>query len=245
MKLPPLFAAVVMLLSMAVACKDAPRQQEAEVSASEEVVSEDESVRTEPIVMADGPGTADSSFTSSPLDSALFARINGLSYGAGCTVPITDLRYLCVLHWDLDGQLQEGEMICNRSIAADLLEIFRALYDARYPIGQMRLIDDFEASDELSMQANNTSCFVFRRAVGQSRLSAHAYGMAVDINPLYNPFVKGSKVLPACAVPYADRSADFPCKLTRDDLCTRLFLAHGFRWGGSWRSCKDWQHFEK
>lgn len=190
-----------------------------------------------------------SAFTAEEIDDAVFARMKGRSYPEGCTVPLSDLRYLSVLHYDLNGDICEGEMVCNKAIADDLLALFRALYDARYPIGQMRLIDDYDADDNRSMAANNTSCFCYRRIAGSNRLSKHSMGMAVDINPLYNPWVRtvnGRKVVvPAEAAVYADRSAAFPCKLTSNDLCTHLFLQYGFRWGGNWKNSKDYQHFEK
>jgi hypothetical protein len=188
-------------------------------------------------------------FTVEEINDAVFARMKGYSYPEECTVPLSALRYLRVLHYDLKGDVCVGEMVCNKAIADDLLTLFRSLYDARYPIGQMRLIDDFDADDARSMAANNTSCFCYRRVAGSTRLSKHSLGMAVDINPLYNPWVRTvngrTVVTPAEAAPYADRSATFPCKLTRDDLCTQLFLKYGFRWGGNWKQSKDYQHFEK
>ena len=191
----------------------------------------------------------DEAFTASVIPDSVFVRMQGHSYPEGCTLPRTDLRYLRVLHYDLDGEVQMGEMVCNKAIADDLLTIFRALYDAGYPIGQMRLIDDYDADDNRSMAANNTSCFCYRRIAGSTRLSKHSLGMAVDINPLYNPWVRTVKgrivVAPAEATPYADRKAIFPCKLTASDLCTHLFLQHGFHWGGFWKNSKDYQHFEK
>ena len=188
-------------------------------------------------------------FTSSPIDSVLFARMKGKSYKYDCTVPLTELRYLRVLHYDFEGNVQIGEIVCNKSICNDLLEIFEALYNARYPIGRIALIDEYDADDERSMTANNTSCFNFRTIAGTQKLSKHSQGMAIDINPLYNPYVvtrSGRTVVsPAAGKAYANRSRSFPHKIDRNDLCYRLFIEHGFHWGGAWRSCKDYQHFEK
>ncbi len=189
-------------------------------------------------------------FSAVPVDSAVFARMSGRSYRDGCPVAVEDLRYLRVLHRDLSGRTLVGEMVANRSIAGDLLEIFRELYDAGYPIERMRLIDDYDGDDEASMLANNTSCFNYRRKAHMSSVSRHAYGEAVDINPLYNPYYRvtaaGARIVePASAAPYVDRSADFPYKIERGDLCHRLFLEHGFHWGGSWTRSKDYQHFER
>jgi hypothetical protein len=113
----------------------------------------------------------------------------------------------------------------------------------------MVLIDEYDADDEASMRANNTSAFNFRKSSGMRTLSKHSTGMAIDINPLYNPLVKHregrTKVYPSTAVPYIDRTQDFPYKIVKGDLCYRLFKKYGFSWGGDWKSSKDYQHFEK
>ena len=189
-------------------------------------------------------------FYAVPIDSAVFARIDGRSYKEGCPVAVEDLRYLRILHKDADGRTLVGEMIANQSIADDLLAIFRALYDAGYPIEKVRLIDDYGGDDESSMLDNNTSCFNYRRKSHMSAVSKHALGEAVDINPLYNPYTRvtasGARIVePAASVQYLDRSGDFPYKISRGDLCHRLFLEHGFHWGGSWTRSKDYQHFER
>ena len=199
------------------------------------------------LVAARGPAAF---FSAAPIDSAVFARMSGRSYKDGCPVAVEDLRYLRVLHRDLSGRTLVGEMVANKSIAEDLLEIFRALYDAGYPIERMRLIDDYDADDEASMSANNSSCFNYRRKAHMSAVSKHAYGEAVDINPLYNPYYRvtaaGARIVePASGAAYVDRAADFPYKIERGDLCHRLFLEHGFHWGGSWTRSKDYQHFER
>ena len=189
-------------------------------------------------------------FKALPIDNATFRRMKGHSYKADCTVPRSQLRLLHVLHWNEAGQVQLGEMVCNRCIAKDLVEIFRKLYESHYTIGRMVLVDEYEADDERSMTANNTSCFNFRRIAGSNTLSKHSKGLAVDINPLRNPMVKRRrsgklKVSPAAGRAYADRSRTFPQRIDHSDLCYRLFILHGFKWGGNWRSSKDYQHFEK
>lgn len=196
-------------------------------------------------------------FTQQPLPDAVFSRMLGKSFPKNCTVRRSDLRYLLVLHRNAEGQTQVGELVCNKSIAVDLLYIFRKLYDADYRIGRMVLIDNYGADDERSMTANNTSCFNFRFATGSTtRVSKHGRGLAIDLNPLYNPYVKGNKISPAAGKAYAyNRSAVSTTKtdnrnkssmiIRRGDLCWQLFHARGFRWGGSWSSLKDYQHFEK
>ncbi len=157
----------------------------------------------------------------------------------------SDLRYLRISHYDDKGAVHVGEMICNKRIAGVLLDIFRELYKAHYPIQRMRLIDNYDAKDALSMADNNTSCFCYRTVTGGKSISKHGLGLAVDINPLINPYVKGTKVEPENAKNYANRSLKgVPMMITQSDLCYKLFIKHGFRWGGAWRSLKDYQHFE-
>lgn len=190
------------------------------------------------------------SFRVDTLSDAVFSRMVGKSFPEGCMVARSDLRLLSVLHYDADGSTKHGQMVCNKAIADNLLDIFRRLYQAHYPIERMTLIDDYDADDERSMTANNTSCFCFRQVAGSKKLSKHAQGLAVDINPLYNPCVRkksdgSTTVEPVAGAPYADRRKPSPYKLKRGDLCYRLFVEHGFHWGGEWKTVKDYQHFER
>jgi hypothetical protein len=185
-------------------------------------------------------------FTASEIPPEVEARMRGNSYPEGATIGLDQLRYLRLSFIGFDGIPQTGEMVCNATIAEDLLDIFIRLYDAQYPIRSIRLVDDFGGSDDESMKADNTSCFNYRTVPGQKNLSRHALGLAVDVNPLENPYIdRNGVVRPPEGQPYVDRSLDFPHKITRDDLCCRLFLEHGFTWGGSWSSQKDYQHFDK
>lgn len=189
-------------------------------------------------------------FVSDTLSDAVFSRMQGKSFKEGCTVPRESLRYLRLLHKDKDGNIIIGEMVCHKAIASDILSIFRELYLHSYPVERVRLIDDYGADDESSMRANNSSCFNFRTVAGTNVPSVHGLGLAIDVNPLYNPYWKrrpdGREIVePANASAYVDRNADFIYKIVRGDLLVRLFLEHGFTWGGDWKSCKDWQHFEK
>ena len=188
-------------------------------------------------------------FCQEEISDEVFCRMMGKSYKEECTTPREELRYLRVLHYNKVGEELQGELVCHKDIADDLLAIFRELYQAKYPIERMVLIDEYDADDEASMRANNTSAFNFRKASGMRTLSKHSTGMAIDINPLYNPLVKHregrTRVYPSNATPYIDRSQDFPYKIVKGDLCYRLFKNYGFSWGGDWRSSKDYQHFEK
>lgn len=211
-------------------------------------------------------------FFYQPLTAAVTARITGLSYpvtesvapalslqavnvvpdDAVLAISYDDLRYLNVLYYDFDGNVQTGEMICHKGIAQDLVEIFYELYLNEYQIEKIRLIDEYGGDDTASMLDNNTSCFNYRVVDGTDSLSKHALGCAIDINPFYNPYVVFNKdgsgetyISPKGSEMYADRSNDFPYKIDESDLCYQLFKAHGFTWGGNWNSSKDYQHFQK
>ena len=188
-------------------------------------------------------------FYVSEIPDDIFEKMQGKSYKADCTVPREDLRYVHVLHMGFDGETKEGELVVNKAIADDVCEIFEKLYEADYPIEKIRLIDEYDADDEASMSDNNSSAFNFRFISHTTKISKHGLGMAVDINTLYNPYVKtvdGKRSIePANAADYVDRSMDFPYKIDHDDLCYQLFKEHGFSWGGDWQHSKDYQHFEK
>lgn len=165
-------------------------------------------------------------------------------------IDYSELRYVHVLHYDFTGAPAEGELICNAAIAEDLLDIFYELYRNEYQIEKIRLIDEYDGDDTASMEDNNTSCFNYRVVEGSTNLSKHAYGLAIDVNPFYNPYITYNKdgtehVSPIAAEAYADRGRSFPYKIDENDLCYRLFTEHGFTWGGNWNSCKDYQHFQK
>ena len=188
-------------------------------------------------------------FKISKIDDTIFARIKGKSFKDDCTIPRDDLRFLNVLHKDLNGNTKKGEMICNTYIAEDLIKIFQKLFNSNYPIEKIRLIDEYNADDETAMRDNNSSCFNFRFISHTTKVSKHGLGLAVDINTLYNPYIKyidGKRILePATAEEYLDRTKKFPYKIEENDLCYKLFKEHGFNWGGNcWESRKDYQHFE-
>lgn len=198
------------------------------------------------------PGT-DAWFTSEPISDALFERMWKKSWKENCTLDRSDLRYLRILHRNADGLSQRGEMVVNASIADKVLNIFRRLYDAGYRIERMVLIDNYDADDEKSMSVNNSSSFNFRFMTGSTtKISKHGLGLAIDINSLYNPYVKRRRdgswyVEPAAGREYAfdrDNRSDIPYKIDHNDLAYKLFKEAGFEWGGDWNSLKDYQHFE-
>ena len=189
-------------------------------------------------------------FSISPIPDPIFHLMLGKTYKKNCTVARSELRYLRCLHVDKDGRHIVGEMVVNKAIAADVLDILRKLYEAKYPIERMRLIDYWDADDERAMRDNNSSSFNFRFISHTKIVSKHGRGLAVDINTLYNPYHKHLKngkevVEPATARPYLDRSKQYAYMIKKGDLCYRLFKEKGFRWGGDWKHSKDYQHFEK
>ena len=192
---------------------------------------------------------SDQDFYLSEIPDEIFEKMQGKSYKENCTVPREELRYLHVLHVGFDGQTKEGELVVNKAIADNVLTIFEELYQAEYPIEKVCLVDEYDADDEASMRDNNSSAFNFRFISHTTKISKHGLGMAVDINPLYNPYVKTVNgevsIEPANATTYVDRSGDLPYKIDHDDLCYKLFTRYGFTWGGDWEHSKDYQHFEK
>ena len=188
-------------------------------------------------------------FTIEPISNEIFSRIYKKSYKEDCTVPKEDLRYLRVLHVDGHGNTRIGELIVNKSIAKDIKTIFQKLYQKSYPIEKMVLVDAYDADDNASMADNNTSSFNYRVVEGTTHLSKHSLGLAIDINPRYNPYIHtlNGKVVcsPENGGAYQDRSKDFPYKIDTSDYAYQLFISYGFSWGGSWNSSKDYQHFQK
>lgn len=187
-------------------------------------------------------------FYIKPIPNDIFEKMQGKSYKENCTVPREELRYLHILYVGFDNNTHEGELIVNKRIAEDVLDIFKELYKAGYQIEKVRLIDEYNAQDELSMRDNNSSAFNFRYISYSTTLSKHAMGLAVDINTLYNPYIKQVdgrlNIEPANAVQYVDRNRQFPHKIDHQDLCYKLFTKYGFEWGGDWEDSKDYQHFE-
>ena len=188
-------------------------------------------------------------FYISHIPDDIFAKMQGRSYKADCTIDREELRYVHILHTGFDGETKEGELVVNKAIADDVLAIFEELYRAKYPIEKVRLVDEYGADDEASMSDNNSSAFNFRTISHTTTISKHGLGMAIDINPLYNPYVKtvngALSIEPTNAAAYVDRSEENPYRIDHDDLCYKLFTEHGFTWGGDWVHSKDYQHFEK
>ena len=170
------------------------------------------------------------------------------SHEPGCPVPLRHLRHLRVSYIDFAGRPDLGDLVVHEDYADAVTMVFKRLYDARWPIRRMRLIDHYRGDDDRSMAANNTSAFNCRRVAGGEAWSRHAYGTAIDINPVQNPYVAVASVAPPAGRRFAtiDRSAgaDVPVGVIRaDDVVVRAFAEIGWEWGGTWSTSKDYQHF--
>jgi hypothetical protein len=173
-----------------------------------------------------------------------WAELRG-SYRSGCPVPPRDLRTVRVAHWGFDGRRRVGVLVVNRRMARDVVGVFRRLYAARFPIRRMRPVAAYGGSDTASMAADNTSAFNCRPPVGSGARgwSMHAYGLAVDVNPVENPYLVGGRVLPPAGRPFADRRRARPGMALAGGVVVRAFEAAGWRWGGRWAGSPDYQHF--
>jgi hypothetical protein len=171
----------------------------------------------------------------------------GASWHSGCPVVATDLRTMRISYWGFDGARHVGSIVVNRSVTGDVRVIFRALYRARFPIRHMEPVAGYGGSDNRSMAADNTSGFNCRYAVapGPKRWSVHAYGEAIDVNTIENPYLEGGQVLPAAGAAYRNRSDVRPGMAEPDGVLVRAFAQAGWLWGGRWTASPDWQHFSK
>ena len=168
-------------------------------------------------------------------------RMRPSTWRPGCPVPLRDLRYLRVSFVRFDGTAGYGRMVVHEEVARSVVGVFRTLYEQRFPIQRMRLVDAYGGSDDASMAADNTSAFNCRRVTGGTSWSEHSYGRAIDVNPVQNPYVAGSTVAPPAGASYVDRSP------LRKGMVTpgvrAAFASIGWGWGGSWTTKKDYQHF--
>lgn len=186
----------------------------------------------------------------------IYRRINGKSYVKNPYVKLSDLRYLKMLHYNFKGEIRVGEMIVHKSMASDVRSVFTSLFKKKYPIRRMYLVEkywagDSTATDAASIKADNTSCFNYRAIIGSTKVSKHAMGLAIDLNPFENPYVPKHNgrwdysALGKKEKAYARDRTPREYVITTKDAAYRLFSEKGFTWGGSWRSVKDYQHFER
>lgn len=190
------------------------------------------------------PAPTDDAFHSSigPVTPAIRTRM-GETWSAACPVGLDGLRYLNVTFRGFDGRAHTGELVVAAAEAKDVVSVFKALFAADFPIEEMRLPTTADLDAPPTGDGNNTAALVCRAARGTSSWSAHAYGLAIDVNPFLNPYSKGDLVLPERASAYLDRTRTQPGIIHSGDLVVREFARIGWSWGGSWSSLKDYQHF--
>ncbi len=180
----------------------------------------------------------------SAIGPELRAQMTGVSWHPGCPVPLKDLRLLTLSYRGFDGRSHTGKLIVNRSAATKMVAVFRRLYKANFPIRRLRLIDAYGGSDFLSIEADNTSAFNCRRATGSSGWSNHAYGLAIDVNPIENPYVSASGTTSHTASrTYLDRARARRGMAYEGGALVSAFSSAGWSWGGYWSGVKDYQHF--
>lgn len=182
--------------------------------------------------------------TVTPIDDALAAQLTGVSWRAGCPVALADLRVVEVSYWDFDGAPQVGELIVHRDVADEVTRGFGGLFRVGFPIRSMQRVDAFGGSDDESMAADNTSAFNCRTKTGSTtQWSVHSYGRAIDINPVENPYVSGTTVLPPAGRAWLNRTDVRPGMIVPADAVIGSFP--GWDWGGDWATPKDYQHLER
>jgi hypothetical protein len=181
-----------------------------------------------------------------PLPEDVAATMKQYSWREGCPVPLDELSLIRLNFWGYDGALHEGELVVNRAVSKEVIDVFRELFEKKFPIERMRLIDAYKGSDDASMDENNTSGFNCRWMTGKKGVfSNHSYGRAIDINPLTNPYVAKKTVSPKAGKAYLDRTKPAPGLITAEGECFTAFNKYGWTWGGAWKGTKDYQHFEK
>lgn len=181
--------------------------------------------------------------TIQPLDAATRALLTGSSWRSGCPVTLDELRLLRFVHAGFDGRERWGLLVLHRDVVSEVGQALQHVREAGFPIRQARLIDRFGGDDDASMAADNTSAFNCRPVAGTTRWSEHAWGRAVDINPVENPWVDGDRVAPPAGSAFTDRGDVRPGMVVDGDEVTTAFDAIGWSWGGRWHSSRDYQHF--
>lgn len=170
--------------------------------------------------------------------------MKGKSMPEQANISYEDLAYIKLTHYGFDNEIHNGEMVVDKRLAQDVVDIFKELYDKKYPIEKVRLIDEYNADDNLSMNDNNSSAFCYRTIKGSNKISNHGKGMAIDINPFQNPHVIGETTNPVEAYMYSDRTIGHTGIIIEGDDCYNAFVKRGWTWGGHWNN-PDYQHFEK
>jgi hypothetical protein len=146
-------------------------------------------------------------------------------------------------YWGFDRTAHVGALVVRDRVADEVVQVFRRLYSGRFPIRRLRKVDAYRGSDDASMAADNTSAFNCRFVPGTRRWSQHAYGEAIDVNPVENPYLQGARVRPPAGARYLDRTRIRPGMAVPGGLLVRAFESVGWKWGGRWSGSPDYQHF--
>ncbi len=184
-------------------------------------------------------------FRIDELSDSQIDAMTGVTWTEAAPVSLEELRSVVVTYRGFDEETYLGRVIIHEEVAEDIRDIFQELYEAGFSIERITPIYHYDGSDDASMAANNTSAFNFREMTGSSNISVHGYGRAIDINPLVNPYVKGTTVLPEEGEDYINREDIEKGMITQGDFVYQAFISRGWTWGGDWRTLKDYQHFEK
>ena len=172
-------------------------------------------------------------------------RMFNVTWTESCPVHISDLQLLRVLHWTENRRVVWGEMVIAKRVAEDARRVFEELYNMAFPIHKITPAADYAGSDEDSMADNNSTVFNCRKVKGTNRWSSHSYGEAIDINPLWNPYVQGQIIYPENAKPFTDRSNVIPGMINEGDEIIAVMERHGWSWGSNKKNVKDYQHFPR
>jgi hypothetical protein len=163
-----------------------------------------------------------------------------------CPVGSDQLMNINVTYWGFDQKSHVGTLVINKKVAPEIMEIFATLHQAKFPIEKIQPLVGYHYNENKAMQDNDTFAFNCRAITNHnSILSKHSYGIAIDINPLQNPYIKGETIFPPEGKPYIDRNAAVIGTIVDSDIVVQTFKKYGWQWGGNWKSLKDYQHFEK
>jgi hypothetical protein len=246
--MPFLVVALVVLLG---ACESSVRTTTPPVPSSTTTTVTSTSLATTPTTARVVPPTS-STTVAAPVAVAFRASVSAVTasdlpstYRPGCPVGPAQLRILHLTYWGFDRRAHDGTIVVAASVAEQVVSVFRSLYEQHFPIRRMQPEDAFGGSDPMSMAADNTSGFNCRNAVasGPPRWSAHAYGTAIDMNTVENPYVEGGVVQPANGAAFVARSPARPGMAEPGGVLNRAFAAIGWQWGGRWTATPDYQHF--
>jgi hypothetical protein len=180
------------------------------------------------------------------LSPAMQKQMLNNSWHSRCPVPLHQLRAVTVTYWGFDQQTHQGILIVNQRVAQQVLDIFHDLFSNHFVIAKINPMDKYNGDDDLAMADDNTSAFNCRTMRNTTNtFSLHSYGMAIDINPLFNPYVRGSDIAPPQGKKYLNRNSVVPGMIVKDDAAYQAFISRGWSWGGNWKHSKDYSHFEK